>query len=60
MTCVTCDLCDAAQEKDWIRTVMEENEKLLVERRDLLGRMSEAEEVGSNGLRTASTVQHRY
>ncbi|XP_062316183.1 coiled-coil domain-containing protein 30 isoform X1 [Osmerus eperlanus] len=47
------------KEKDWIRTVMEENEKLLVERRDLLGRMSEAEEVGSNGLRTASTVQHR-
>ncbi|XP_046896092.1 LOW QUALITY PROTEIN: trichohyalin [Hypomesus transpacificus] len=47
------------KEKDWIRTVMEENEKLLVERRDLLGRMSEAEELGSNGLRTASTVQHR-
>lgn len=39
---------------------MEENEKLLVEKRELLKRMSEAEEMGSNGLRTASTVQHRY
>lgn len=48
------------QEKDWIRTVMEENEKLLVEKRELLRRMSEAEEMGSNGLRKASNVQHRY
>ncbi|KAM3872406.1 uncharacterized protein ccdc30 [Diretmus argenteus] len=47
------------KEKEWIHTVMEENEKLLVEKRELLRKMSEAEEVGSNGLRTASTVQHR-
>uniref|UniRef100_A0A8C8MJP3 Coiled-coil domain-containing protein 30 n=1 Tax=Oncorhynchus tshawytscha TaxID=74940 RepID=A0A8C8MJP3_ONCTS len=47
------------KEKDWIRTVMEENEKLLVEKRELLRRMSEAEEMGSNGLRKASNVQHR-
>ncbi|KAK6307968.1 hypothetical protein J4Q44_G00212390 [Coregonus suidteri] len=47
------------KEKDWIRTVMEENEKLLVEKRELLRRMSEAEEMESNGLRKASNVQHR-
>ncbi|XP_010874004.2 coiled-coil domain-containing protein 30 isoform X2 [Esox lucius] len=47
------------KEKDWIRTVMEENEKLLVEKRELLKQMSEAEEMGSNSLRTAFTVQHR-
>uniref|UniRef100_A0A4W5K6H5 Coiled-coil domain containing 30 n=1 Tax=Hucho hucho TaxID=62062 RepID=A0A4W5K6H5_9TELE len=47
------------KEKDWIRTVLEENEKLLVEKRELLRRMSEAEEMGSNGLRKASNVQHR-
>ncbi|XP_029910776.1 coiled-coil domain-containing protein 30 isoform X2 [Myripristis murdjan] len=47
------------KEKEWIQTVMEENEKLLAEKRELLRKMSEAEEMGSNGLRTASTVQHR-
>lgn len=39
---------------------MEENEKLLEEKRELLRKISEAEEMGSNGMRTASTVQHRY
>lgn len=48
------------QEKERIHTVMEENEKLLEERRDLLQKISEAEEMGSKGMRTASTVQHRY
>lgn len=48
------------QEKERIHTVMEENEKLLEEKRDLLRKISEAEEMGSNGMRTASTVQHRY
>lgn len=38
----------------------EENEKLLEEKRELLQKMSEAEEMGSKGMRTASTVQHRY
>ncbi|KAF7658641.1 hypothetical protein LDENG_00009610 [Lucifuga dentata] len=47
------------KEKEWIHTVMEENEKLLEEKRELLRRISEAEEIGSNGMRTASTVQHR-
>lgn len=48
------------QEKERIHTVMEENEKLLEEKRELLQRISEAEEEGSKGMRTASTVQHRY
>ncbi|CAL8368818.1 unnamed protein product [Lota lota] len=47
------------KEKESVRTVMAENEKLLVEKRDLLRRMSEAEDLGSAGMRTASTVQHR-
>ncbi|XP_056130343.1 coiled-coil domain-containing protein 30 [Lampris incognitus] len=47
------------KEKEWIHTVMEENEKLLVEKRELLRKMSEAEEMGSKGMRTASTVQLR-
>ncbi|XP_071331914.1 coiled-coil domain-containing protein 30 isoform X3 [Trachinotus anak] len=47
------------KEKERIQTVMEENEKLLEEKRELLRKMSEAEEMGSNGMRTASTVQHR-
>uniref|UniRef100_A0A3Q1IMM0 Coiled-coil domain containing 30 n=1 Tax=Anabas testudineus TaxID=64144 RepID=A0A3Q1IMM0_ANATE len=47
------------KEKERIHTVMEENEKLLEERRDLLQKISEAEEMGSKGMRTASTVQHR-
>lgn len=48
------------QEKERIHTVTEENEKLLEEKRDLLRKISEAEEMGSIGMRTASTVQHRY
>ncbi|XP_077370734.1 uncharacterized protein ccdc30 isoform X2 [Festucalex cinctus] len=47
------------KEKESIQNVLEENEKLLEERRRLLLKISEAEEVGSNGMRTASTVQHR-
>ncbi|XP_030278408.1 coiled-coil domain-containing protein 30 isoform X4 [Sparus aurata] len=47
------------KEKERIHTVMEENEKLLEEKRELLRNISEAEEMGSQGMRTASTVQHR-
>lgn len=47
------------QEKETIHTVTEENEKLLEEKRELLQKISEAEEMGSKGMRTASTVQHR-
>ncbi|KAI3357304.1 hypothetical protein L3Q82_015758 [Scortum barcoo] len=47
------------KEKERIHTVTEENEKLLEEKRELLRKISEAEEMGSNGMRTASTVQHR-
>ncbi|XP_077583785.1 uncharacterized protein ccdc30 [Stigmatopora nigra] len=45
--------------KECIHNVMEENEKLLEEKRGLLLKISEAEEMGSNGMRAASTVQHR-
>lgn len=55
-----CLVPDDYQEKERINTVMEENEKLLEEKRELLRKISEAEEMGSNGMRTASTVQHRY
>ncbi|XP_030623601.1 coiled-coil domain-containing protein 30 [Chanos chanos] len=47
------------KEKDWIKTVTEQNEQLLLERRELLKRMSEAEEMGNNGMQTASTIQQR-
>uniref|UniRef100_A0A8B9JBK5 Coiled-coil domain containing 30 n=1 Tax=Astyanax mexicanus TaxID=7994 RepID=A0A8B9JBK5_ASTMX len=47
------------KEKDWIRTVTEENDQLLLERRELLKRMTEAEEMGNNGMRTATTTQQR-
>ncbi|XP_073678773.1 uncharacterized protein ccdc30 [Garra rufa] len=47
------------KEKDWIRTVTEENDQLLLERRELLQRISEAEEMGNNGMRTATTIQQR-
>ncbi|KAI4824027.1 hypothetical protein KUCAC02_012572 [Chaenocephalus aceratus] len=47
------------KEKERIHTVTEENEKLLGEKRDLSRKISEAEEMGSNGMRTASTIQHR-
>ncbi|XP_028266422.1 trichohyalin isoform X2 [Parambassis ranga] len=54
---LTCSL--SHKEKERVHTVMEENEKLLEEKRELLQKISEAEEMGSNGMRTASTVQHR-
>ncbi|XP_041654452.1 coiled-coil domain-containing protein 30 isoform X2 [Cheilinus undulatus] len=47
------------KEKERINTVTEENEKLLEEKRELLQKISEAEEMGSKGMRTASTVQYR-
>ncbi|XP_062872105.1 coiled-coil domain-containing protein 30 [Trichomycterus rosablanca] len=47
------------KEKDWIQTVTEENDQLLLERRELLIRMSEAEEMGSSGMRTATDTQQR-
>ncbi|XP_053281781.1 coiled-coil domain-containing protein 30 [Pleuronectes platessa] len=47
------------KEKERIHTVMEENEKLLEEKRELLRKMSDAEDMGSKGMRTASTIQHR-
>ncbi|KAK5923478.1 hypothetical protein CgunFtcFv8_000443 [Champsocephalus gunnari] len=47
------------KEKERIHTVTEENEKLLGEKRDLSRKISEAEEMGSSGMRTASTIQHR-
>ncbi|TNN87744.1 Coiled-coil domain-containing protein 30 [Liparis tanakae] len=47
------------KEKDRINTVTEENEKLLEEKRELLRKMSDAEDMGSKGMRTAATFQHR-
>lgn len=47
------------KEKERTDTVMQENEKLLEERRELLQRISDAEEMGSKGMRTASTVEHK-
>ncbi|KAK5619641.1 hypothetical protein CRENBAI_010666 [Crenichthys baileyi] len=47
------------KEKERINAVMMENEKLLEEKRELLRRINEAEDMGSKGMRTASTVQHR-
>ncbi|XP_067447867.1 coiled-coil domain-containing protein 30-like [Thunnus thynnus] len=47
------------KEKERIHKVVEENEKLLGEKRVLLLKISEAEEMGSNGMRAASTAQHR-
>ncbi|XP_054905771.1 coiled-coil domain-containing protein 30 isoform X2 [Poeciliopsis prolifica] len=47
------------KEKERINVVMLENEKLLEEKRELLRRISEAEDMGSKGMRMASTVQHR-
>ncbi|XP_066547648.1 trichohyalin isoform X2 [Amia ocellicauda] len=49
----------AEKEKCWIKQVTEENEKLLTEKRDLLKKLSEEEEIGQGSLRTASTIQHR-
>ncbi|XP_072304733.1 uncharacterized protein ccdc30 [Eucyclogobius newberryi] len=47
------------KEKERTDTVTQENEKLLEERRELLQRISEAEEMGSKGMRTAFTVEHK-
>ncbi|KAK3519096.1 hypothetical protein QTP70_016321 [Hemibagrus guttatus] len=47
------------KEKVWIRTVTEENEQLLLERRELLRRITEAEEMGNNGMRKATDMQQR-
>ncbi|XP_034551739.1 coiled-coil domain-containing protein 30 isoform X2 [Notolabrus celidotus] len=47
------------KEKERINTVTEENEKLLEERRELLRKINEAEEMGSKGMRSASTAQYR-
>lgn len=42
-----------------MKRVTEENEKLLLEKRELLQRVTDAEEMGSDGLRTATSVQQR-
>lgn len=47
------------KERERTDTVIQENEKLLEERRELLQKISEAEEMGSRGMRTASTVEHK-
>ncbi|XP_029995426.1 coiled-coil domain-containing protein 30 isoform X2 [Sphaeramia orbicularis] len=47
------------KERERTDTVIQENEKLLEERRELLQKISEAEEMGSKGMRTASTVGHK-
>lgn len=39
---------------------MEVNEKLLEEKRELVQKIIEAEEMGSKATKTASTVQYRY
>ncbi|KAM4737342.1 uncharacterized protein ccdc30 isoform 2-T4 [Anableps anableps] len=49
----------SCKEKERIKAVTLANEKLLEEKRELLRRISEAEDMGSKGMRTASTVQHR-
>ncbi|XP_028849526.1 coiled-coil domain-containing protein 30 isoform X3 [Denticeps clupeoides] len=56
LTLVT-SVCE--KEKLWICTVTEENEKLLMEKRELLQQLTEAEEMGNNGLRAANNVQQR-
>lgn len=40
--------------------MMEVNEKLLEEKRELVQKIIEAEEMGSKAMKTASTVQYRY
>lgn len=47
------------KEKERIQTVTGENEKLLEEKRELLCKVSQAEELSSQGMRTASNLQHR-
>ncbi|MGH0119161.1 UNVERIFIED_CONTAM: hypothetical protein FKN15_053574 [Acipenser sinensis] len=49
----------AEKEQEWIRKVTDVNEKLLVEKRELLRRLSEEEELGQTCTRTISTKQHR-
>lgn len=38
----------------------EENEKLLEEKRELLRKVSQAEDMSNQGARTAANLQHRY
>ncbi|XP_026222874.1 coiled-coil domain-containing protein 30-like [Anabas testudineus] len=47
------------KDKDMINTVMETTEKLWEEKRELLHKISEAEEMGSKGTMAASNAQHR-
>ncbi|XP_030588485.1 coiled-coil domain-containing protein 30 isoform X2 [Archocentrus centrarchus] len=47
------------KDKERIQLVMDVNEKLLEEKRELVRKIIEAEEMGSKGMKTASTVQHR-
>uniref|UniRef100_A0A3Q0SS50 Uncharacterized protein n=1 Tax=Amphilophus citrinellus TaxID=61819 RepID=A0A3Q0SS50_AMPCI len=48
------------KDKERIQLVMDVNEKLLEEKRELVRKIIEAEEMSSKGMKTASTVQHRY
>ncbi|XP_013126597.1 trichohyalin isoform X3 [Oreochromis niloticus] len=47
------------KDKERIQLVMEVNEKLLEEKRELVQKIIEAEEMGSKAMKTASTVQYR-
>ncbi|XP_061592433.1 trichohyalin [Cololabis saira] len=49
----------SSKEREMNHTIMLENEKLMEHKRELLLRISEAEETDSEGKRTASTLQHR-
>ncbi|XP_041129485.1 coiled-coil domain-containing protein 30-like isoform X2 [Polyodon spathula] len=49
----------AKKEQEWIRKLTDVNEKLLVEKRELLRRLSEEEELGQTCTHTISTRQHR-
>uniref|UniRef100_A0A3B4FND3 Coiled-coil domain-containing protein 30-like n=1 Tax=Pundamilia nyererei TaxID=303518 RepID=A0A3B4FND3_9CICH len=46
------------KDKERIQLVMEVNEKLLEEKRELVQKIIEAEEMGSKAMKTASTVQY--
>ncbi|XP_023697378.2 uncharacterized protein ccdc30 isoform X2 [Paramormyrops kingsleyae] len=47
------------KERDCVKKVMEENENLLLQVRDLLKRLNEAEEMSSNSKRSASSALQR-
>ncbi|KAM6924399.1 uncharacterized protein ccdc30 [Xenentodon cancila] len=49
----------SSKEREMNHTIMLENEKLMEDKRELLLKISEAEEMGSEGKRTASALQHR-